>query len=402
MMSMSAAATDFVDAITASIEAETFVKLVLSKPGNKQATLKNIYVRQIILKNTPALTCTLRYPTKDITQNFELEAGLEKISSWLGADFLNGDLFTTAEDFSIKYNKKRKARIFTKAPSILERPSTQHNKQKQRLIRTDNNIYLKELGIIGKDAQVLKNGQRKYRQISKYIEIIDSLLRQHPLSPQAHIVDMGSGKGYLTFALYDYLTNVLELEPSMTGIELRENLVDFCNALVEKTGFEQLEFLASDIHDYHPEKIDMLIALHACDIATDIAIAKGIKANAEVIIVAPCCHKQIRKQMNTQSDLSAILKHGILEERQAELVTDGIRALLLEANGYKTKVFEFISSEHTSKNLMITAIKAKPNEKSLEEVASIKAQFGIEYHYLEKLLDGADINEEPGVSCCMD
>jgi hypothetical protein len=131
----------------------------------------------------------------------------------------------------------------------------------------------------------------------------------------------------------------------------------------------------------------MLIALHACDIATDIAIAKGIMADASIIVVAPCCHKQVRKQMNCTTEMQAILQHGIMEERQAELITDGIRALLLEANGYKTKVFEFISTEHTSKNLMITALKAKPNPDALAKIAAIKQQFGVEYHYLEKLLE---------------
>jgi len=198
---------------------------------------------------------------------------------------------------------------------------------------------------------------------------------------------MGSGKGYLTFALYDHLRNNKKVEASMVGIELRPKLVDFCNELAQSTGFEKLQFLAQDIEEYKAEKIDMLIALHACDIATDIAIAKGIKAGASTIVVAPCCHKQIRKEMQCETALQSVLKHGILEERQAELLTDGIRALLLEAHGYKTKVFEFISTEHTPKNLMITATKAPARPEALEQIAKIKADFGIGYHYLERLLE---------------
>ena len=171
------------------------------------------------------------------------------------------------------------------------------------------------------------------------------------------------------------------------GIELRTELVSQSNEVAKKYQFDQLQFIAQDIHDFPNSEIDMLIALHACDIATDIAIAKGIKADAEIIITAPCCHKQIRQQMQGSPTLSPILKHGILEERQAELITDGIRALLLEAYGYKTKVFEFISNEHTSKNLMITALKAEASPNALEKVNQIKQEFGIEYHYLEKLLD---------------
>lgn len=378
---------EFIQTIQQAVEAGSFVKLTLSKPSNKGNELNNIYARLVDLKGQLHWGLTLRYATKDITKNYSLEEGLEKFKAWLGNEFLNADLFSTDSNISIKYNKKRKARLLRQAPSHVAPTSTQHNVEKNRLISAQDNLYLKALGVSSKEGKVLKAGQRKFRQINKYIEIIDSLLRQNPLSEKPHIVDMGSGKGYLTFALYDYLTHQINLKPSITGIELRKNLVVLCNDLAQQCGYQELQFLAKDIHDYKPEKIDMLIALHACDIATDIAIAKGIKANASIIVVAPCCHKQIRKQMNCNTDLQAILQHGILEERQAELVTDGIRALLLEAHGYKTKVFEFISTEHTSKNLMITAIKGRKKTDALAKVKAIKAQFGIEYHYLEKLLE---------------
>jgi hypothetical protein len=148
-----------------------------------------------------------------------------------------------------------------------------------------------------------------------------------------------------------------------------------------------LSFIAQDINDYPAEKIDILIALHACDIATDIALAKGILSEAALIVAAPCCHKQVRKQMAKQNPLQAVLKHGILEERQAEMITDGIRALMLEGNGYAAKVFEFVSSEHTNKNLMIVGTKTQqPELSAFEQIAQIKAQFGIEEHYLERLM----------------
>ena len=262
---------------------------------------------------------------------------------------MNGNLFTLEKDVSIQYNKKRKARIFEKKASVNERPSMVHDKAKNRLIDAEGNIYLKEMGVTNAKGEVLKSGQKKFRQINKYIEILDGFLKKSQLPQHLHIVDMGSGKGYLTFALYDYLLNKLQLNPQMTGIELRKPLVDFCNQLAQKADFQHLHFEAKDIFDFHPGKIDVLIALHACDIATDIAIAKGIQSEASMIVVAPCCHKQVRQQMQCQTDMQAILRHGILEERQAELITDGIRALLMEANGYQTKVFEFISTEHTPK-----------------------------------------------------
>ncbi|MBX2872045.1 MAG: SAM-dependent methyltransferase [Saprospiraceae bacterium] len=348
--------------------------------------MKNVFARLVHLKEESVLSFTLRYTSRDEVKNHPIEEAIAMISLWLGDEFLNADLFTTVQDHSLQFNKKRKARLFSKKPSHTQAPSTAHDKQKQRLIDPIRAKYLHPMGITGKDGQILKTGQKKFRQINKYIEIIDSLIDQGELGASPHLVDMGSGKGYLTFALYDHLVNNRKLEASITGIELRPKLVSFCNELAQEVGFDRLKFLAMNIEEYQPEKIDMLIALHACDIATDIAIAKGIKAQSSFIVVAPCCHKQIRKQMQCQTALQSVLKHGIMEERQAELVTDGIRSLLLEANGYKTKVFEFISTEHTPKNVMITATQGTGREDALEQIDQIKKDFGIEYHYLEKLL----------------
>ncbi|MCB0561668.1 MAG: SAM-dependent methyltransferase [Lewinellaceae bacterium] len=378
----------FVERMQRSIESGSFIKLTLSKPGGKDKDFKNVYARLIDLKGEEVLSFTLHYTTRDEVKNHPIAEALAMVGLWLGADFLNGDLFTLEEDVSIQFSKKRKARLFSRAASLREQPSKKHNRQKQYLIEPENNPYLYAMGIASAQGKILAAGQAKYRQINKYIEIIDSLLQQHPLRKNPHIVDMGSGKGYLTFALYDHLANGLGLLPTITGIELRQKLVDFCNELAKEAGYSELSFLAKDIHDFQPERIDMLIALHACDIATDIAIAKGVQSGAEIIIVAPCCHKQVRKQMACHTGMQAILRHGILEERQAELITDGIRSLLMEANGYQTKVFEFISTEHTAKNLMIVGTKGKKNEEAVEQVETIKKDYGIEYHYLERLLQG--------------
>ena len=369
-----------------SIENDTFIKLTLSKPTNKEPELKNVYVRPIEIKSQPMLSFTLRYATKDIVKNYSLEEANGIVNLWLGDTFLNADLFTTEADYTLAFNKKRIAKLLTKKASLQTIPEKTHNREKKQWIDPSKSPFLKELGITNQNGEVLKTSQRKFRQINKFIEIIDSLLPEKPGSSKFKIVDVGSGKGYLTFALYDYLKNTKLWSPEVYGIELRKPLVDFCNNLASQTGFDNLHFIAKDIEDFEIEKLDLLIALHACDIATDIAIAKGIHSKAEIIVVAPCCHKQVRKEINCHTEMSAVLKHGILEERQAELITDGIRALLLEANGYKTKVFEFISTEHTSKNLMIVGTKSKVNPDALQKVAAIKKEFGIGFHYLEKLL----------------
>ena len=386
-MSKDQATEDFLYQLAQSFSEQNFVKLTLSKPADRHSPLRKVMSRPVDLKKGRLISFTYRYLTKDEVKNLEMkEAGLQ-IENWLADTFLNADLFTLRGHYTLRYNKKRKGKLMVQAATHTSLPATRHDHQKERLIDPSRYTYLNKMGITDSTGNVLKNGQKKFRQINKYVEIIDGILNQHPLPDRPRIVDMGSGKGYLTFALYDYLLNHRQVQPCITGIELRESLVDFCNQAAEADGFEQLHFTAADIHDFTADRIDMLIALHACDILTDVAIAKGIKSKAEVIIVAPCCHKQVRKQMNCPTDMQAILRHGILEERQAELLTDGIRSLLLEAHGYKTKVFEFISTEHTPKNVMIVATKAAPRPQALNHIKAIKESFGIGSHYLEGLLE---------------
>ena len=236
-----------------------------------------------------------------------------------------------------------------------------------------------------------KNFEDKYRQINKFIEILDSLLKSIDLSSKSElkIIDMGSGKGYLTFALYDYLNNKLNIPAKVTGVEIRQDLIKKCTDIANILNFKNLFFEEGYINYYEIGEIDGLIALHACNTATDDAIFQGIKANAEFLLLSPCCHKELNPQLSCNSELNNILQYGILRERQAEILTDAIRAMLLESCGYQSNVFEFISSEHTGKNLMISAIKKRQKRKSgaiLKDIDRIKKAFGIESQHLEKLL----------------
>lgn len=378
----------FFDQLRAALEEGAFVKLTLSKPRARSAEWRNTYARLIELKGRSHFSFTHRYEARDETHNFAISEGLERLREWLGEHFLIADLFTLGAHWNLQLNKKGHARLKRHAAQHEEAPAAVHDQPKERPLPADRpRPYLAALGITGKDGQILKKGQRKFRQINKYMEIIGHLLEERPPAPEAHIVDMGSGKGYLTFALYDYLVNERGLAVRITGVELRAELVDQSNQLAREQGFERLGFVSGDIHDFQPAGgIDMLIALHACDTATDEALAKGIAAGADIIVVAPCCHKQVRKAMAPPAPHDAILRYGSLLERQAELLTDGIRALLLEARGYKTKVFEFIGTEHTPKNLMITATRSRERKEALAEVAALKATYGIAFHHLERLL----------------
>lgn len=381
----------FIQAFEKAAQSGTFIKCSLSRPGTgADPELKNVYLRPVVIKKQPKIGVTYRYKTRDVVKNFEIAESVDFLRQMLGSAFLNADLFTAAKDFTLSFNKKGEAQLQEKTASQKEPVTPVHNREKNRLLDAGR-PWLHLLGITSAKGEVLANAQDKWRQINKFLEIIDSLVRENPLPENAHLADMGSGKGYLTFALYDYLRHGKNLPVTVTGIELRPALVEFCNKTAAQVDFDGLSFVAEDINQYHPERLDMLIALHACDTATDLALSKGILGKAGIIVVAPCCHKQIRKAMDTQNALSPILRHGILEERQAEIVTDGIRALLLESQGYQTKVFEFISTEHTAKNVMITAVQSpKKNQKdaknALSKVAAIKEGFGIKTHFLETLL----------------
>ena len=387
---MSLTIASFIQQIQTGISQQSFIKMVIGNKRNKTAEVKNIAIKLIALKDENKLSFVYRYPTNEITKNYPIAEGLQLMSNLLEQDFFNADVFTSNADYYFSSNEKGVIKMVTKPASLSCKATLQsHNKLKHRHIKPANNVYLHALGITPASGEIKKDKQYKYRQINHYIEIIDGIIKDLSFDRTPTIVDMGSGKGYLTFALYDYLQNKLPAPAVVKGIELREGLVQQCNAIASEAGFKQLQFETGSIADADLGEIDMLIALHACDTATDDAIYKGIQANAKVIVCAPCCHKQIRRQMKPSNALASITKHGILLERQAEIVTDSIRAMILEMHGYKTKVFEFISTEHTPKNVLIVGIKsetARQNQAPLQEkINELKALFNIEEHYLEKL-----------------
>ena len=378
----------FFSDIRNSIANDIFVKITLSKPISKSFGLPNVYIRSVVIKEEQQLQFTYRYTTNDQTKNFSLEDGLDELSILLEEKFRAVTLFTLENDVMVMISKKKNISIRKAAPSFKNKLPEVHDKPKTKRILLESK-YLQFLGITDENYTIIPKMADKYRQINKYLEIIENLLVSVNTDKQLHIVDMGSGKGYLTFALYDYLINIRNYNVSITGIELRQNLVDFCNDIAEKCGFNQLNFVAQRIEEYDNSKIDILIALHACDTATDDAIYKGLVANAELIVCAPCCHKQVRQQVKGIEQESPLLKYGIFKERQFEMVTDTIRALLLEKHQYNTKVFEFISSEHTHKNVMLVGSKStkkKDTESIDKKIEELKELYHINSHYLETLL----------------
>jgi SAM-dependent methyltransferase len=380
----------FIEKIQYSADNIESLKIILSKKRNKNDDLSKITIKLIKIKDSYFLSFVYNYKTNDQTKNYPIKDGIKLINEHLNNDFYNADLFTTDEIVQLFTNKNNNSLIKTSEQIFKPVVNLNHDNVKKQRIAINNNQYLQELGITTKDFKIKKDMHDKFRQINKYLEIFESIVDTEKYKEKLKIVDMGSGKGYLTFALYDFLKNSLNLQVEITGIEYREDLVLKSNQLSEKINFNDLNFIQGSIIETKIEDFDILVALHACDTATDEAIFKGINSNAQIIMVAPCCQKQIRKQLNVQNEMASITKHGILKEQQSVILTDGMRALILEAYGYKTKVFEFISTEHTPKNLMIVGTKHNNsiNRKELfNKLKAIKNLFGIDFHHLEKLLD---------------
>ena len=369
---------------------DQFTRLTLSKKRKGTEAASRITIRPVIIRGKKQLSFVSQFATKDITKNYSFVEAEKRIILLLDNTYLIANLFTTEKQVCLETSRNGKKTVRTQANKMTDDlPVRGHDRKKKEWIVDKR--FLVELGILNSSGNVKKDKGDKYRQIKKFVEIVDGLIRQQKVLQQKdalHIVDMGAGKGYLTFALYDYFTHTLNRTVEITGVELREALIEKGNEIAKVLDYKGLRYEAGFIQEYKLSETDILLALHACDTATDDAIYKGVKAKAELIICAPCCHKQIRRAITKSEDLQPILQHGILLERQAEIITDTIRALILEIQGYKTKIFEFISTEHTGKNLMIVGQKHdRPVDKKILEkkISAIKKRFGIKKHYLEEL-----------------
>ena len=368
---------------------DQLVRITLSKPRTRDQDLQKVMVKPVLIKGRLHLSFTLRHATQDVTKNHLPPEGIERIQQMLQSDFFIATLFTTEADHILKIRSNKTGLRRTK-PTFRQPAELVHDKVKEHAVKAAD--YLTELGVTDAKGRIERDMGDKFKQINKFVEIMASLIEKSDLKNRTapiRVVDMGAGKGYLTFAVYDYLVNKMDLEAKVTGVEIRPDLIEKCNIVAKKLKFRGLHFELGYIADYELPETDILIALHACDTATDDAIQRGIAAGAELIVCAPCCHKQIRRAIQESRTMNSVLRYGILKERQAEIVTDTIRAMLLEAHGYKTKVFEFISSEHTGKNVMIAATKHSrtvDRDYFLGEIEKLKAEFGIEKHYLEEIL----------------
>jgi hypothetical protein len=378
-----------------SIEKGHFVKMTLGHPvGGPDAPLKLIF-RPVTIRGRLCCSVVSRYERRDETKNQDFPDMVERVRRNLGTAFLSAHLVTQSEEVQLELGKKPRLRTELKAhaPASLE-----HDRARSRWLDVSAS-YLKALEVTDARGRVRERMGDKFRQIERFVDLLASASREcggaeagGPLT----FCDMGCGKGYLTFAAFDYFRRVEKRAVQGTGVEVREDLAGLCNRVAGESGMEGLRFVASPIAEFQlPPGLDLLIALHACNTATDDALFAGIRARARMILAAPCCHKELRPQVDAvhaASPLHDVLRHGLFAERHAEMATDALRTLLLEREGYRVRVVEFVSLEHTAKNVMLIATRreAPLSESAVadldQRIAQLKNFYGIEHQFLETLL----------------
>jgi len=391
----------FIATVTQAFATAATAKLVLAKPRLAADELQRVTVRPVSLKGETLWSFVHTHKTRDITKNIAPAEATEQLRELLETRFQHAHLLTPAGEAQLLTSKKgRRTLLRHKSPisaasaeAVDTEPAT-HDRAKHRYIDITR-PFLVELGVTTSTHQLVPAMARKWKQINKFVEVLDHAIAQSPLARVRHqgerieVLDFGAGKGYLTFAMHEHLRHTLGLPVRVTGVELREDMVALCNDSAERLALDGLRFERGDVSEHAATTVDIMVALHACDTATDHAIHKGVRAGAAIIMCSPCCHKELRPQLLSPHPLRAILKHGVHLGQEAEMLTDGIRALLLDACGYDTQVFEFVSLEHTSKNKMILAVKreaAHDTDAIWRQVHEVKAFYGIRDQCLERLL----------------
>jgi SAM-dependent methyltransferase len=388
---MPSASEEFFRVLNDSAGNGTFVKLTLGRYRGPEESIRKLHVRPVTLRSGPHWSFTWHHAKRDITKNLTPADGMAQIQRLIGGDFGTANLFTTNRDAQLEFPAGEPAWLKIIAHPEAALPSDKHDRKKARTILPDT-VWLKSLGVTTANGLVREGMAAKYKQINRFVELLAPLVQEAPLPVDRPIdvVDMGCGKGYLTFAIWQHLHDVAKSSAHVRGIDLRPEMVELCNAAARTCGCEGLEFTAGAIADADIPAVDILIALHACDTATDDAIARGIAGHASLIVVAPCCQHELSPQLTAPAVLAPALRHGIFHERHADFVTDAVRVLLLEWAGYDTRAFEFISTEHTAKNLMIAAVRSSTppdREVAAARVRDFAGFYGVRDQRLARQLD---------------
>ena len=377
----------FVEHFRELLESQSFIKATLSKP-RPESTLTKIQFSMFVDKNGEAVCGIDHFQGPQTTRtNIPLSAVLSTVLYELEHHMHAAHIQTSDADLLYESTAQGTVRFKQRPPSVKRVQHKAHNRQKQHPIPSST-AFLKHVGITDGGGTIRIERYDKYKQIQKYVELVSTLLRSSIKNTKSfRVVDFGSGKNYLTFALHHHLSSLFD-DLHVVGVEQRAELVRYGEEIIDALSLKGISFVKSAIADYIPASTNLVVALHACDTATDDAIAQAIRANADYICLAPCCHKYVRSKMGFFDDLDALLQHGIIHERFSESLTDSLRVLVLESLGYKTNLFEFISAEHTAKNTMITACRiGKTNLKSLRKIHELRTKFKLLDFYLDRKLE---------------
>jgi hypothetical protein len=380
----------FLESVAESIRTGEFRKLTLGKLRGELSDVEHVYVRLVQLKEGQRLAFVHRHPTSDITKNYPVSDGLALIRSWLGETCLAASLFSSNPRFQLLFNRRGKPRLHRSTKGVpdctVPVQPLDHDRSKKRLLQDER--FLEPLGILDSQGKPRAQAGDKYRQVHQFVENVAPLLQSLRPGDRVRIVDMGCGKGYLTFALHRYLQE-RGLDVQTIGIERRAALTDDANAIVQDLRYTGIVFRPGEISSARLQEVDLLVALHACDTATDDAIFWGIQAGCRWIVVSPCCQHELRPQLQPPSDMEPLFRYGIQLDRMTEAVTDALRCLYLEAYGYTTRLQEFVDPEHTARNLLMIATKSPRSPDRSELLRRAKAfaeQFGIKTQRLANLL----------------
>ncbi|MBR5315869.1 MAG: SAM-dependent methyltransferase [Firmicutes bacterium] len=351
------------------------IRMIFSNKRKKSLEYNKVTIRPVKISGQVVYQVEYTFEKKVTHENLDAEAAYAKSMDLVTNDFKQVNAFTTTEDIQIlasKPTKPEKARITSK-PATRGIPNLDHNKTKQYVIADGKPCdFLIRLGVMDESGKVIQRHYSKFRQINRYLEIVEDVFPYLPKDKQLKIIDFGCGKAYLTFALYYYLRILKGRDVKIIGLDLKKDVIAFCGKVAEDLGYDGLEFLMGDIADYTNDHADMVVTLHACDTATDYALMNAVSWNTQVILSVPCCQHELFSQIHNDIH-QPMLKYGILKDRLTEYLTDGLRGLKLEARGYDVAMIEFTSLEHTARNIMIKAVKSGSPDSA--KAAKAQAQY---------------------------
>ncbi|MCA9027621.1 MAG: SAM-dependent methyltransferase [Planctomycetaceae bacterium] len=385
---------DFLTPLTESLADGKFISLTMSKPRGPRAddAVNRITVRLVEVKGQTLFQWTYQYSKREVHENLSASQVTERVAQEFGSVFKHAHLFTADVDIAARSNKLGDCRVTISPASKRAPASVSHDRQKQYLIPEGQPCpFLHELGVMTLDGRVHRSMQHKFRQINRFLEFVEDVIPHLPAEGTLDVVDFGCGLSYLTFALHHLLAVIHARDVRILGIDRNSQVIDRCTHTCGKLNLEGIEFTADTIDAQHTaRKVHLAVALHACDTATDDALAQAVRWQADVILAAPCCQHELAPQLDSPS-LSLLTRHGILRERLAAMATDALRAAILEQAGYRTQIIEFIDTEHTPKNLLLRAVRQTvPAIDANQEVRinEFKMLLGVDHIRLEELLAG--------------